>query len=210
MRRATHWIATGFGMFAGIGGLEHGYFEMQQGHVRPDGLMISSMGPPCVPEEVWHACEPAMTIVPTYFYAGLLSVFLGAIALVWAAAFVQRRRGGLILMGLSLLLLLVGGGIFPPLIGLIGGAVGTRINASLTWWRTHLTGPLRRGLAALWPWVALVFFAGLFGQVLLGFVANDWLMTNAVLIPVFILLVMAVSVLAAFAHDTRQLDEAVV
>ena len=52
MRKATRIIAASFGIFAGFGGLEHGYFEMLQGNVRPESIMIASMGAPCVPEEI--------------------------------------------------------------------------------------------------------------------------------------------------------------
>jgi hypothetical protein len=59
MRKATRIIAASFGFVAGFGGLEHGYFEILQGNARPDSIMIASMGAPCVPEEIWNACEPA-------------------------------------------------------------------------------------------------------------------------------------------------------
>ena len=35
MRRATKIIAASFGLFAGFGGLEHGYFEILQGNAPP-------------------------------------------------------------------------------------------------------------------------------------------------------------------------------
>lgn len=59
MRRIIHIITVVFGAFAGFGGIEHGYFEILQGSSSPNGLMIESIGPPCIPAEVWHACEPA-------------------------------------------------------------------------------------------------------------------------------------------------------
>ena len=46
--------------------------------------------------------------------------------------FIQRKRGGPILIILSIVFLLLGGGFFPPLIGIIGGAAGTQINKSLS------------------------------------------------------------------------------
>src|SRR3990172_11008764 len=131
MRKATRIIAASFGILAGFGGLEHGYFEILQGNVRPESLMIASMGAPCVPEEIWNACEPAMTIIPNFLFTGILAMLLGLVAMVWAAAFVQRKQGGTILALLSFGLLLFGGGIFPPVIGMIGGGLGSRINTLL-------------------------------------------------------------------------------
>ena len=44
MRRATKIIAASFGLFAGFGGMEHGYFEILQGTARPQSMMIASTG----------------------------------------------------------------------------------------------------------------------------------------------------------------------
>lgn len=46
MRKATRISATVLGLTAGGAGIEHGVFEILQGNTRPEGLMISSIGPP--------------------------------------------------------------------------------------------------------------------------------------------------------------------
>lgn len=200
MRKAIRIIAASFGIFAGFGGLEHGYFEILQGNVRPESIMIVSMGAPCVPEEIWNACEPAMTIIPNFLVTGILAMVLGLVTMVWAGAFVQRRLGGTILALLSFGLLLFGGGIFPPVIGIIGGVVGTRINTPLK----KKPGPVWRILAKLWPWMIVVFFVWLFGQFVIGYFFNEFLMENAVLIPILILGLLVVSILAGYGHDIQQ------
>jgi hypothetical protein len=131
MRRATRIVAAAFGFIAGIAGLEHGYFEILQGSTRPLSLMFASMGSPCVPEKIWNACEPAMTILPNFLITGILTIILGLLIMVWSAAFIRRKNGGLILILFSVALLLFGGGFFPPIIGLIGGAAGIQINKPL-------------------------------------------------------------------------------
>ena len=72
MRIATKRVASWFGIVAGVSGAGHGYFEILQGNTSPEGLVIASIGPPCVPEEVWNACEPAMTIIPNFLITGIL------------------------------------------------------------------------------------------------------------------------------------------
>ena len=171
MRKATQAVAAWFGVAAGIAGLEHGYFEILQGNTQPEGLMIVSMGPPCVPEEIWNACEPAMTIIPNFLIAGILSGIIGLAILIWSAAFVQRKHGGLVLILLSVALLLFGGGIFPPLIGLIGGAAGTQIHKPLT----GKPGRVTRFTAKLWPWPLVIFMAWVLGQFPVGHFFNDFL-----------------------------------
>jgi hypothetical protein len=158
------------------------------------------MGPPCVPEEIWHACEPAMTIMPNFLVTGILSIVLGLVTMVWAAAFVQRQQGGAILALLSFGLLLFGGGIFPPVIGIIGGVLGTRINTPLR----RQPGPVWRVVAKLWPWALVVFFAWLFGQFVIGYFFNEFLMENVVLWAVLFLGLLALSILAGYGHDVQK------
>jgi hypothetical protein len=53
---------------------------------------------------------------------------MGIIVIIWAVAFVGRKNGGLVLILLSVIMLLLGGGIVPAIIGVVGGIIGTRIN----------------------------------------------------------------------------------
>jgi hypothetical protein len=197
MRKATRIVASLLGVFAGIGGPEHGYFEILRGSVRPEGIMIASMGPPCDPEQVWHACEPAMTVIPNFLVTGILATIVGLITIVWAAAFVHRKRGGLVLILLSIALLLVGGGLFPPLIGIVAGVVGTRINAPLSRRPTGLSG----FLAALWPWPLVAFFVWLLGQFAIGHFFNAWLMQSGLIVPLLIVGLMILSIVSGVAHN---------
>ncbi len=197
MRKATRIIAASFGIFAGFGGLEHGYFEILQGNARPAGVMIASMGPPCAPEAVWHACEPAMTLIPNFLITGILAIALGLATMVWSIAYVHRRRGGLVLALLSLALLLFGGGLIPPIIGLIGALMATRINKPM---QTQ-PGPVWAALARLWPWPLVVLFVWLFGQLVFGRFINDWLMASGVFFPLALVGLLVLSVLVAYGRD---------
>lgn len=187
-------------MFAGFGGPEHGIFEITRGNARPEGLLIASMGPPCNPEEVWHACEPAMTIVPSFLITGILAIIVGIITMVWAVFFVHRKRGGWVLVLLSIALLLVGGGLFPPMIGIVAGIVGTRINVPVKRRPTQLAG----ALAKLWPWALIAFFAWMPGQFVVGHFFNDWLLSSVFLVPALILGLMVVAMVSAFARDIER------
>jgi len=142
-----------------------------------------------------------MTVIPSFVVSGILSIVFGVLVAVWAAALVQRRRGGLTLILLSIALLLVGGGFFPPVIGIVAGIVGAKINSPLEWWRARRLSTGVRVLAALWPWVLLVFMVWVFGQWIIGYFFNDWLMENAYLILIFVIGPLVLSPLAALAHD---------
>jgi len=206
MRKATKTAATWFGVSAGIAGLEHGYFEILQGNTRPEGLMIASIGPPCVPEEFWNACEPAMTIIPNFLITGILAVIIGLLVLVWSVFFVQRKNGGAILILLSMALLLFGGGLFPPLIGIIGGIAGTKINKPVT---GKQIDRLLRFAARLWPWPLVIFLVWIIGQWPAGHFFNDFMQKAMYFGLLLIFVTLPLSVYTAYAHDvyTVQIGE---
>jgi len=201
MRKATHIVTASFGILAGIAELEHGYFEILQGNTRPEKMMFfPSMGAPCVPEKIWNACEPAMTILPNFLITGILTVILGLLIMIWSAAFVQRKNGGTILILLSVALLLFGGGFFPPLIGIVGGAAGTKINKPLT----GKLGSVTRFTARLWPWPLIIFIVWILGQFPVGYFFNNFLTSIMGFGLLLILTSLPLSVYTAYAHDITE------
>ena len=200
MRKATKTVATWFGVSAGMAGLEHGYFEILQGNTQPESLMIASMGPPCVPEEIWNACEPAMTIIPNFFITGILALIIGLLIAIWSVIFIQRKHGGLVLILLSVTLLLFGGGLFPPFIGIVGGVAGIKINKPVT---GKQTGSLLRFGKKLWPWPLVIFLVWIWGQWLVGYFYNDFLQSIMGYGVLLILLMLPLSIYTAFARDVQ-------
>ena len=198
MRKATKTVATWLGILAGIAGLEHGYFEILQGNTQPDGLMFPSWGANiCDPEKLWHACEPAMSILPNFLVTGILTVLLGLAVMIWSLWFIQRKHGGWGLILLSILHLLFGGGFFPPLIGLIGGAAGTQINRPLSGKQVSLT----RFAARLWPWPLVLLITWLLAQFLVGYFFNDALKSVMGWVLLFIITFLPFSVYTGYAQD---------
>ncbi len=204
MRRATRITATVLGLIAGGAGIEHGVFEVLQGNARPEGLMIASIGPPCVPELTWNACEPAMTVLPSFLLTGILAIVLGSAVMAWSAFFLRKRHGGLVLILLSVPLLLFGGGIFPPIIGIVAGVLATRIQKLLVPETSRLSGGLLRLLAALWPWALVLFVVWVLGQWVIGYFANDWLLANGYLIILMVLGTLLLSVISCYARDLKE------
>lgn len=149
-----------------------------------------------------------MTIIPNLLLTGILAIFFSLLLLVWSILFVQRRNGGLVMVLLCIAMLLAGGGIFPPILGIIIGAVGTKINAPLPWWSEHLPLGLRHFLASLWPysytacipsWFALVpgipilsYFFGVDNPIVILFVLSFAL--GSLLLTIF----------TGFAYDSER------
>lgn len=200
MRNASKSVAKWFGIAAGIAGIEHGYFEILQGNTRPESLMIASMGPPCVPTEIWNACEPAMTIIPNFLVTGILAIIFGLAILIWSIAFIQRKHGGVVLILLSIALLMFGGGLFPPLIGIAGGIAGLKINKSLG--NKH-PGKFLQLIAMLWPWPLVIFMTWILGQWVVGYFFNDFMQQAMYFGVLLILTMLPLSVITAYAHDLQ-------
>jgi hypothetical protein len=206
---AIRIVAASLGIAAGLAGIEHGYFEILQGDVAPDGLMIASMGPPCDPDLIWNACEPAMTILPSFLITGILSIIISLAILGWCVWGLHRRRGGLVMIGLSVLLLLFGGGIFPPVIAMIGGLVANAIHTPLRWWRSRLSNGVVQLLAVLWPWPLVVFMGWtLAGQWIVGHFFNDFMVQNAWLVPLLVIGLLIAGVLSGYAWEARRKEAA--
>ena len=84
----------------------------------PNGVMIQAW-----PSLTALGGEPAMTVVPSFVVAGILTIIFGALVAVWAGRFVRGKNSGLFLIMLSLIMLLVGGGIVPPMFGVAAGII---------------------------------------------------------------------------------------
>jgi hypothetical protein len=206
---ATRVTASTLGAIVGLAGMEHGFFEMLQGNATPNGLVIDAIGPA---QKLWPgATEPALTIIPNFFSSGILAMTVGLLVTIWAVAFIQRKHGALILLLLSIMLFLVGGGSPPIFLGIIASAVATRINKPLTWWRAHLSVNVRGFLAKLWPWSIIVFvllFWFAVGIAITGWPLLLFFDANATnTLPILTLLgyisdvIMLLAVLAGFAYD---------
>ena len=152
MRSATQLTASIFGVLAGLGGIRHGIGEARQGNVRPDGLFIESWVEGPIAEHMGG--EPGVAIFPNMLGTGVLALAVSSLVVVWAACYAQHRHGGLVLAMLSVAMPLVGGGVGPPVIGILAGWAGSAIGAPHKEWRKRLPNGARRVLAAVWPWVA--------------------------------------------------------
>jgi hypothetical protein len=152
---ATTATVAAFGAVAGLAGVEHGIGEILQGPVRPDALVIESW--PNSEAFAVLSGEPSFTVIPNLAVSGVLAISVAIGLAVWAVGFADRRHGGWVLLGLSVLLFLVGGGFGPPLIGaVLAGAVLRGPGGS---------GVVARAMAPWWPWLLGVGVGAFLGLV---------------------------------------------
>jgi hypothetical protein len=118
-------VSVLLGILTALLGAYHGYGEILQGNSVPKGVVIYAYaGPDCGPPLY---CFPAMTIIPAPFIvSGILSIVVALAVLVATAMIVRGKWRGIPLLILSIILLLVGGGFFPPIFGVIAALVGHR------------------------------------------------------------------------------------
>ena len=198
MKTATRVTASALGVYAGLLGIEHGYFEILQGNARPTGLTINAIGPPCQPDAIWHACFPALTLIPNFLITGIVAILVGLIVLIWTSRFVHRKNGGLFLLLLSLLLLPVGGGFVPLFVGISAGIAGMRIDHPPKWKPVHfLTKP--------WPWALGLLVLWFPGSWLMGhFFGQTMLKMSFLLFLCFDVMLPWLIVFSAFAYDIER------
>lgn len=155
MNKSTRIATSIIGVYAGILGIIHGYFEIQQGTVVVTGIMVNAIGIPCQPNTVWHACLPAMTFLPNFLSSGIAAVIISFIALIWAAAFIQRKHGNLVLILLSVLMLIFGAGFVPSYTAIIAGIFAAQIHARISLQTTLVT----KNILGLLSWFRLLTLA---------------------------------------------------
>jgi hypothetical protein len=205
MHNATQLTASTFGAVAAVAALEHGIGEVLQGNIAPRGIMILSWPNSAFFQIV--AGEPALTLIPNLRLSGIATIFVALVFLGWVTVFIQSKHGGRTTLFLSIVLLLIGGGFGPPILGIISGSIATRINAPLNWSTQPLLLSLRRLLAAAWPWVYVVALAAwLFLFPGINLLAYYWGLDDSSMVYATILFAfgaLLLTLITALAHDSR-------
>jgi hypothetical protein len=205
MKNATRVFASTFGAIMALAGMEHGIGEVFQGNVAPNGIMILSW-----PESEFFRSlggEPAMTVIPNLLITGFLAIIVSLALLIGSTLLVHRKYGGWVMILLSIAMLLVGGGIFPPIFGILIGAVATRTHTPLSSSGAYRSDVLRRSLATVWPWsyaACLITWPCM----LLGVPCLEHFfgVDNPAIILAFLFLAVGtllLSIFSAFAHDIQ-------
>lgn len=207
---AARWVASSVGVVAGLAGMEHGFFEMLQGNLVPSGRVIDAIGPA---QRFWeYGAEPAFTLIPNFLVTGILAMLVSLLVIIWAAVYIDRKHGVWVLILLSILMFLVGGGFAPPVFAIPAIVAAAGMNRSWVWWRKHLPVWLVDFLARLWKWllIALVLLAlfavelAIFGYPLLWFFsADNTLSFLSTLGNITFFGLGPLAILAAFAHDIQ-------
>ena len=171
MKNATSLVSSTFGVIVGIAGFEHGVGEMLQGNVTPAAPSILSWPNSSIFKILGG--EPAMTILPNLTLAGILTILMSIGIIIFSVGFIQKKFASLVMVFLSILLLLAGGGYAPPVLGVVTAIGALLIHTPIRWLKANLPGIVLRGSSRLWPWVfgiCLTLWFYLFpGSIILSF-----------------------------------------
>lgn len=208
--RATRVVASTLGALVGLAGIDHGIFEILQGSIPPNDMMIAAIGPA---QRFWqYGEETALTIVPNFLVTGILAVTFGFLVALWALLFIDKKYGAGIFMLLSITLFLVGGGFVPIFMAIIAGLTATRINKPLRFWRAVLPDGIRKLLGNIWLVVLVIFIfifvvsviTAIFGWPLTVFFDDETALSHLYSLGYLMVGLMIVSSLTGFAYDIQE------
>ncbi|MBN1123311.1 MAG: hypothetical protein JXJ17_19725 [Anaerolineae bacterium] len=208
---ATRVIVTTLGVVFGLSGVNHGLFEFLQGNKPTGTLVIQAIGEA---QRFWpEGTEEAFTILPTFWIAGLLSMIIGLIIVVWSLFFIETKYGRTVFLALFILLFLSGGGIGQVAFFIPAWAFATRMNTPLTWWKKVLPRSSWPFLSRLWIVILVIsMITLLFGieiaifGIVPGMTDPDRIQNTAMLL-VFSSAILNIFVfIAGFGHDLRRME----
>jgi len=144
--------------------------------------------------------------------SGILAIIVGIVVTIWAAYYVDRKYGARVLLLLSIILWLVGGGFAPIFMAVFAFIAASRINKPLNWWRVHLPDFLQSLLAKFWPWSIIIYVLSfvigveiaIFGYPLLWFFNAKVTYSIQWALAYIMVVFWPLSILTAIAYDIRQ------
>ncbi|MCS4538750.1 MAG: hypothetical protein HYY67_07840 [Thaumarchaeota archaeon] len=124
MAKRALLVSAILGIIASVLGAYHGYGEILQERDTPKGIVINAFSRIDCPPAGNANCFPAMTILPTTFMVfGTITVIVAVFVLVCTILIIAGKNAGLLLLVASVVLLLVGEGFLPPVLGTAAGLV---------------------------------------------------------------------------------------
>jgi len=196
MTKATRIFVLTMVLYAALLTSLHGLSEFNQGASPTGDITIQAMGTPCMPDQIWHACFPALTIFHTFDTAGIMTLILTGLLITRTVRPFRSHWQGLSLLLLGVLLLLSGGGFIAFFILLVASTAAFFMPNGKS-----ETKPIHRKMAKGWPCLLFFYFLIVGLQVLLGANSNEFAMQIVTLLLFFQTLALVLAAFAAHAWD---------
>ncbi len=147
-------------IICGISGIVHGLFEVFQGnkaielHSVAGKLMIYAIGES---NRFWEfGYAPAFTIIPNYLITGIIAIIISTIVIIYSANFIYFKYSWMILLLLSILQYLSGGGAAQFGCAIIISIYAMLINSRLRLWR-KIPYKIRNIISKPWLILLVIF-----------------------------------------------------
>jgi hypothetical protein len=204
---------SAFSFLFGVSGIEHGVFEILQGSARPEGLLISAIGPG---QRFWsRGIETAFTLIPNYLITGIAAVIFSSAVAIWSAFFMKRKGAWIALLFLSIAQFLTGGGFAQISLAILVSLAASAIGRPRRLWRAYVPLAARKLIAAPWIFFFAAFlaaFAAAIEMAVFGFPfgsSNPDLTYGIMMISSYVIMATFVlALLSAFARDSLVEDGA--
>ncbi|MCG6187006.1 hypothetical protein [Maribellus maritimus] len=170
--KKTKTTASAMGVLLGMAGvINHGVFEILQGFTPTNGFYIEAIGEV---HRFWvYGTEGAFTIIHNFLITGIFAVLTSLAIIIWSLKYIHTKHGTTIFLLLTVLLILVGGGIGFIIVFIPTWAFASQINKALSWWKKIFPFGLRKILSSFWifslatamiSWL-IVMELGIFGYI---------------------------------------------
>ena len=156
-------VVAAFGVLCGLTGIIAGFFEVLQGNVTTNSLVVSTIGSSY--RMAGDFTYFAITIIPNFLVTGILAIIASSLVIIWSVKFVHRKYGTITLLLLCIIQTIVGGGWVIDL-ALMMCIMSFGIGRSLEWWHSHLPEGVRTWLTKIFP-ISIVGFGLLSSSMLL-------------------------------------------
>lgn len=132
-------------------GVEHGVGEILQGSQKAPGMIFPSW-----PDSAFFAVqagEPSFSLIPDMLVTGILAS-LFSVAYISTIVFLpDKRNSRALLLVLSVLMFLTGGGIFPPILAILISLMAGRLSIQPSRWKSPGPKSARPFFTRIWPWM---------------------------------------------------------
>jgi hypothetical protein len=142
-------VVASFGILCGFTGIIAGIFEVLQGNISTNGYIISTIGPKYTMYQDFTYY--AITMIPNLRITGLLAIISSSLVIRWSLKYAHSKNGALVLLILSIIQMLVGGGFVIDL-GIMASILAARIDMPLDWWKRNLPNSAKEWLIKLFPY----------------------------------------------------------
>jgi hypothetical protein len=146
-----------FSSLFGFSGIEHGFFEILQGNTKPNGFIISAIGPL---QRFWlHGTETAFTLIPNFQITGIIAIITSICVIIWSLYFLRNKYSWIILLFLSVAQFLTGGGFAQIFLSVVLSITAAGLYRPRKFWKEYISEKFRLFLSFLWNITFLLFIA---------------------------------------------------